>query len=123
MLYKFLFILFMLVSVPAFAKLNQDDCVKTIVGEAANQGYSAMLGIADVIRNRNSLKGCYGLNNPCVNKQPQWVWKMARKAWQESATNDITNGCTHFGSRMDDGYFHKLGMKPVLVIKDTRFYK
>ncbi len=69
------------------AKIDDNKAIRTILGEAGNQGYQGMLAVADVIRNRGTLQGCFGLNNPVVDKQPKWAWNLARKAWGESATN------------------------------------
>lgn len=82
---------------PAF---TEDNAVKAIVGEAANQGYIGMLAVAGAIRNRGTLQGIYGLeHNPkWMYDQPHWVWKRALRAWQASATNDITHGAQYWES-------------------------
>lgn len=75
---------------------SKDDAIKTIVGEASNQGYTGMVAVAEVIRKHHSLGGFYGLHAAHVATEPQWVWKMARQAWYYSATSNITKGADHF---------------------------
>jgi spore germination cell wall hydrolase CwlJ-like protein len=76
--------------------VNNTQAIRAIIGEAGNQGEKGMLAVACAIRNRGTLKGVYGVKAKHVDKQPQWVWAMAKKVWAESATNDITNGATHW---------------------------
>jgi hypothetical protein len=108
-------------SVPA---LTEPLALRAIIGEAANQGQQGMLAVACALRNRGSLQGVYGLNNPVVMKQPAWVWEHARLAWSESATHDITGGATHWENVGAFGrpYWTK-DMVETVVIKDHRFYK
>jgi spore germination cell wall hydrolase CwlJ-like protein len=70
--------------------------VRAIIGEASGEGYQGMLAVAGVIRNRGHLRGIYGVNAKHVDREPAYVWRMAEKAWRQSATNDITRGATHF---------------------------
>ena len=77
------------------AEIPQNQAVKAIIGEASNQGYRGMLAIAVGIRNRGSLKGVYGVNAKHIDNEPQWVWKLALKAWLESEHNRIHSG-THW---------------------------
>lgn len=80
----------------AGAAIPDDLAVRAIVGEASNQGYKGMLAIASALRNRDSLKGVYGLHAKHIAREPKWVWDLARKAWAESATRDITGGASHW---------------------------
>lgn len=80
----------------AHAEVPEEKAVRTIIGEAANQGYIGMVAVAEVLRTRGSLKGFYGYKAPHVDKQPEWVWKMARKAWEASKTSHYAKGADHF---------------------------
>lgn len=104
--------------------LNQSDCIKAVVGEAASEPYRCQVAICAVIRNRNGLQGVYGLHAKHVQNEPKYVFDKARKAWLESAKYDPTNGCDMWGGFIDDKYFMgKLRLKPVMTIGHTRFYK
>ena len=76
--------------------IPDEQAVRAIVGESANQGRTGMIAVAGAIRNRGTLRGVYGLNNPIVDRQPARVWHTARLAWAISRTNDITRGATHW---------------------------
>lgn len=80
---------------PAHAEVDSTKAVRAIIGEAANQGYRGMLDLASGIRNRGTLKGVYGLHAKHVDREPKWVWKLARKAWKESAHHRTHTG-THW---------------------------
>ena len=106
------------------AAIKDADAVRAIVGESSNQGERGMLAVAAAIRNRGTLKGVYGLRNPIADKQPEWVWSRARKAWSQSATNDITLGATHWENTKAFGvpYWAK-SMRATITVKDHTFYK
>lgn len=96
--------------------------IHAVVMEASGEPYEAQVAICAVMRTRGSLKGIYG--DKAHRFEPVAVYTVARKAWDESATNDPTHGCTSFGGVIDDWYFiKKMHMKPVLTIGHTRFYK
>ena len=103
--------------------ITSANAVRAIVGEAAGEPYAAKVAIAAVIRNRGSLKGVYGLHASHISYQPKWVFDHASRAWKDSAFVDPTNGCNMFGGKIDDSYFRSLGLKPVMTIGNTRFYK
>jgi len=89
-------------------QIPADRAIAAIIGEVSGEGganlelkYRAMLACAHAIRNRGTLKGVYGEHAPHVKKEPAWVWKMARRAWVQSAYDracgkDITCGATHW---------------------------
>ena len=96
--------------------------IHAVVMEASGEPYMAQVGICAVIRNRDSLQGVYGAK--AHRHESEAVYAQIGKAWRESATNDITHGCTKFGGTIDDHYFiDELHLKPVLTIGHTRFYK
>ena len=104
--------------------LNETNAIQTIVGEASNQGYQGMLGVANVIRHRNSLKGFYGFEAMKNRHEPDYVWVMARRAWIESETHDVTLGATHFENIHSFGEPRwAKGMIKTVTIKDHQFYK
>ncbi len=104
--------------------LNAEKAVRAIIGESANQGYRGLLATAGALRNRGTLQGVYGLNAPHVDKEPARIWIMARRAWAESATNDISMGSTHwenvtaFGRPVWAAAMHK-----TVLVKDHQFYR
>lgn len=102
---------------------TEKEIVHAVVMEASGEPYQAQLGICAVIRSRGTnLHGIYGAK--ATRKESAAVYAQVAKAWKESATNDITGGCDLFGGAIDDKYFQgKLGLKPVLTISHTRFYK
>lgn len=115
----------LLISILAYSEpIKDSDAIKAIIGEAANQGYKGQLAVAGAIRNRTTLKGVYGLKSDMVASQPKRVWDMAKKAWNESKTNDISLGATHWENIKAFGnpYWTKR-MKKTVLIKDHQFYK
>lgn len=80
---------------PAHAYTEQ-EVVKTIVGEASNQGYIGMVAVAEVIRHTDSLRGFYGYHASHSAYEPKWVWNMARKAWIASLRTNYTGRADHF---------------------------
>ena len=119
----------------AHKQYSDNDRINAIVGEAGNQGYQGMLGIACAIRNRakipyyknNVLHGVYGLNAKQLTKEPKVLFQQAAKAWNESATNDIVGGAYMWGSDSDIEKFNKeswfRNMKATVRIKDHTFFK
>ena len=112
-----------LVAFNCFGKnLDANKVIHAVVMEASGEPYKAQVGICAVIRRRGSLHGVYGANAHRVEAQS--VYNKVAKAWKESATSDPTGGCDLFGGVIDDHYFQgELGLKPVLTIGNTRFYK
>ncbi len=75
--------------------------INAIIGEAGDQGARGMLAVACAIRNRGSLNGVYGVNNPVVSKASPQLRARAVAAWRASARRDITGGADHWGN-LDD---------------------
>ena len=105
-------------------QIDKQKAIRAIIGEASNQGYTGMLSVACAIRNRETLKGVYGVNAKHVDKEPEWVWRLAEKAWNESSEKDITNGATHWENIKAFGtpYWVK-SLTKVYEYKDQVFYK
>ena len=106
------------------AELNQNDCVRAVIGEGAGEPYKCQVALCAVIRNRGSLKGIYGFNSKHINREPKYIFKQVNRAWLESAKYDPTHGANMFGGICDDWYFiNKLKLRPIMTIGHTRFYK
>lgn len=97
--------------------------IRAIIGEAGNQPYQAQCAIASVIRARGSLRGIYGVNNPCVTKASEATRQHAERAWKDSATVDYSHGARFFGCKSDDAYFTAHHFKLVFNIKQINFWK
>lgn len=93
---KTLLLILLVSTLPATAQIRDDLAVRAIVGEAAGEGFKGMLAVAGALRNRASLKGVYGLNAKHSRNETPATWDLARKAWAESATRDITGGASHW---------------------------
>lgn len=72
--------------------IPDDTGVSCIIGEASDQGYDGLLAVADALQNRGSIKGVYGCTANHTSHEPEYVWKMARRAWQEAKTANPTHG-------------------------------
>ena len=105
------------------SEINDNLAIRAIIGEASNQGYQGMLALAVGIRNRGTLQGVYGLKAKHIDKESQWVWSLAKRAWQESKYNRIHSG-THWENIKAFGkpYWVK-SMKEVYRYKNHVFYK
>ena len=77
------------------------QAIRAIVGEASGEGWCGMYLIACGIRNRKTLSGVNGLKAPHVDNQPEWVWLLAKNAWEFSKDNSIHTG-DHWGSKVCD---------------------
>lgn len=120
----FTFISILAISSAFSQNITDSNAIRTIVGEAGNQGKNGMIAVGNVIRTRKNLKGFYGFKNPIVNKQPKWVWAQAEKAWAESKTNNLVGGATHFENVKSFGkpYWAK-DMVETVTIKDHTFFR
>jgi len=79
--------------------VSAETAVRAIIGEAAGRSFAEKLAIAGAIRNANGKHLLRGLdNNRMIDAQPNWVWQDARRAWQQSFTNDLSRGGTYFES-------------------------
>jgi hypothetical protein len=106
------------------SRFNDTQAVNAILGEGSNQSDRAMLGIACAIRNRGTLQGVYGLNNPVVERASAGLRERAENAWEQSASCDIVSGCRYFGCPYDAPYFlHTLHYRAVLTIGAITIYK
>lgn len=77
------------------AEIPTEQAIRAIIGESSGEGYHGMLMVAIGIRNRGTLNGVYGLSAKHVDNEPEWVWDLARQAWDESKHNRLHQG-THW---------------------------
>jgi hypothetical protein len=88
-------------SLPISAPLTftDEEAIKSIIGEAENQGWIGMRAVAFAIRNRRTLDGVYGLHAPRVKKHlySQATYQMAKRQWLASDGDyDFTHGANHW---------------------------
>ena len=105
------------------AEITQEQAIRAIIGEASGEGLEGMTAVAEVIRIIGSLRGIYGVNARHIDKEPDYVWKMAYKAWQDSETSNLTHGATHFESTDFKTPYWAKEMKEVAHIGKHKFYK
>jgi len=127
LIFLILLLFFFLICANSWAgELSPKTAVRAIIGEASGEGYQGMLAVACGIRNRGTLKGVYGLKAKHVDSEPQWVWDIAKKAWEESEDNRIHSG-DHWGStKFDKGWIKTMetkGFVKVYEYKGHIFYK
>ena len=86
---------------PAFAsQINDKSAILTIIGEEENN-YVGMQYVASTIRNRHSLRGCYGLHSPRIiyHLYSEHSLKMATLAWNWSKSHNLL--CSYWFSDQD----------------------
>ena len=94
-----LIFLFLVLSAKVYAaSIPEDMAVKVIVSEASDQGLKGMLCVAEVIRNRGSIKGFYGYRRYGWANELKSVWDLAKRAWEQSKYTNYTKGADHFMS-------------------------
>lgn len=84
-------------------EMTDENAIKTIIGEAENQGKDGMRAVASTIRNRKTLRGAYGINAlRVVNKKySKATYEQAKQAWEESKSKDFSGGSNHWFSDAD----------------------
>ena len=108
----------------ANAEVSDEQGVRCIIGEAANQGFDGLIAIADALQNRGTTKGVYGCTSARASKEPSYVWERARRAWQEAKTSNPTHLATHWEAvgLYGEPYWAS-SMTKTVKIKDHTFYK
>jgi hypothetical protein len=83
-----------------------------------------MVCVGEVIRQKGSLRGFYGLHVRHAYHEPKWVWIQARKAWLASAKTYYTHGADHFENirAFGEPYWVKTCVL-TFEYRDHRFYK
>jgi|HubBroStandDraft_2_1064218.scaffolds.fasta_scaffold131221_3 hypothetical protein len=114
---------------------SENDIINTIVGEAANQGYDGMLGIASAIRNRyhnsyyknNILHGAYGINASHISKESPETFEQAKRAWAESKTRSNVGKAYLWGTNSDINKFQEQSwfknVRPTVTIGAHTFFE
>ena len=106
----------------AYGKEIPDDiAIEIIISEAANQGLKGMICVAEVLRNRATIKGLH--RSAEVGKQPKYIWKRAAKAWEESAHTNYTKGADHFANIHKGKPWWAKHCIQTYAYKDHVFYK
>ena len=109
----------------AFATaIPESQAVDAVLGEAGKYT-QAMLPIACIIRDRGSLQGIYGWQNPAVKTATPQMRARARAAWRASARHSslVTRHCRFFGCPGDASYLRdELHLRPVFAIGPITFY-
>ena len=102
-------------------RINDDEAVSAIVGEASNQSYDTMVCVAQGIRHRGTLKGVYGVHARHNADESEDTWLAAENAWEDSAIeNDHIKGAKNWGTKSD---LLKLGIEYYSVkCGDLYFY-
>ena len=112
-------------------EITEDQAIACILGEARGEGYPAMLGHAEAIRARGTLKGVYGFRADYRSEMPylekKGIVNMARKAWKESAHTHTVKNASFWASKIvDKKWIKKMrnsGFILVVTIGNTEFYR
>lgn len=80
-----------------------NQAIMAIIGEAEGETMQGKIAVAEVIRNRSSLKGIYGVSAPRVVKKQYSAKTLAdaTKAWEMSKTSNLTGGAMGWGNSAD----------------------
>ena len=105
------------------AELPEAKAVRAILGEAGGTGFQGMVAVACALRHRGTFHGVYGLNNPVVDKQPAWAWKLARRAWMASQKLDTVAGANHWGNAQDVAKGTFTGMQFTVAVGGNYFFR
>lgn len=103
--------------------LPEAKAVRAILGEAGGTGFKGMLAVACALRHRGTFHGVYGLNNPVVDRQPAWAWKLARRAWLASRKQDTVAGANHWGNAQDVAKGTFAGMQFTVAVGGNYFFR
>ena len=105
------------------APIPESLAVNAIIGEAGNQPFATQVRVACAIRNRGSLTGVYGVNNPVVKQASAKVRARAYRAWKVSALSDLTHGLRYFGCATDAPYMLACGLRPAMKSGAITFWQ
>lgn len=113
-----------LIGISTASGMDSEKAARAIVGEAAGEDFQSKLAVAGAIRNRGTLDGVIGAKNMrMIMAQPAWVFNDARKAWAQSATNDISKGGCFWESTNFKRPSWSLGMMETAHVGKFIFYK
>ena len=103
--------------------LTPKTAAQAIIGEAGGETFTTQVAVACALRNRGTLRGVYGVNNPVVAHASAQQWARARLAWLTARQRDLVAGCRYFGCPADAPYFAALGLKPAFRSGTITFYR
>ena len=96
--------------------------VRAIIGEAGGESFTTQLAVACALRNRGTLQGVYGVDNPVVAKASHRTFLRAQRAWAQSAHVRTVGKCRFFGCDADRPILLSYGLKPVCRSGAITFY-
>lgn len=110
---------------------TDEEAVHCILGEARGEGYASMLGHAEALRNRGTIKRVYGCNASFEKEMPylisHGILLQAKKAWLESRYTKTVKGAQYWGSLIyDKKWIAKMraqGYKQTAIINNTVFFR
>lgn len=111
-----------------WAAVADKEAEWVILGEAADQGFTGMLAVAEVLRRRGTSVGFSAAKRKGLRRfaltQPLGVQAQAREVWQMSKYTNISNGATHFENTQAFGVpVWAEGMKVTTRIGRLTFYR
>jgi spore germination cell wall hydrolase CwlJ-like protein len=85
------------------SSIPDSKAIAAIIGEAEGESLQGKIAVAEVIRNRGSLKGIYGVSAPRVLKKLYSAQTLAdaTRAWELSKTSNLTGGAMGWGNAAD----------------------
>lgn len=112
-------------------EITDAKAIHCILGEARSDGYAAMLGHAEAIRNRGTLKGVYGcrvdLSHEMSYLKVKRIDVAAKQAWESSRYTHTVAGAQFWGSmRVDKKWIaqmRKHRYTQTAQINGTAFFK
>lgn len=85
------------------ASIPDSKAIAAIIGEAEGESLQGKIAVAEVIRNRGSLKGVNGVTAPRVVQKLYSAQTLAdaTRAWELSKTSNLTGGAMGWGNAAD----------------------
>lgn len=79
------------------AEIGPEKAVTCILGEAAGEGLTGMLAVAEAMRNRGTIQGVHGCKRKAfAMAQSEKLKNLAVYAWEQSKHTDLTKGADHW---------------------------
>lgn len=105
----------------AKAGIQENVAVQCIMGEARGESYRGKIAVAEALRNRGTIKGVYGCR--AKFKEPDWVWKQAKKAWRASRKTNLVKGASNWESSDFKTPYWAKGAKITTKVGKHIFYR
>lgn len=107
--------------------IQNDQAVKVIVGEAANQTFWGKVAVGEVIRNRGGIQGFSSRQKDLhqfYRDQPSGTRFQAQIAWMLSSVTNITHDSDHFDNVKAFGVPEwAANMTKTVQIDDMQYYR